>query len=72
MPFLALINANIKFNAKSLTERSYSVDEVLPTTKQVELIIKHKFAKAALDENFEMFVMHIAVLRAYDSTIHSS
>ena len=62
MPFLALSNANIQFNTKSFTWRSYSTAEALPTNRRVELIDKHDFAKAVLDENSEMFVVHVAAL----------
>ena len=62
MPFLALSNANIQFVTESFTWKSYSTAKVLPTTKQVELIDKHNFAKTALDENSESFVVHIAAL----------
>ena len=44
---------------KELTWRSYTVAEALPTTKRVEIIDKKEFAKAALDENVEVFVVHV-------------
>ena len=64
MPFLTLSNADIQFAAKELTWRSYTAAEALPTTKRVELIDKKEFAKAALDEESETFVMHVAALEA--------
>ena len=60
MPFLTLSNANIQFIEKEPTWRSYTTAEALPTTKRVELIDKKEFAKAALDENFETFVVYVA------------
>ena len=36
--------------------------EALSTTNQIELINKKEFAKAALNENFETFVVHITTL----------
>lgn len=42
----------------------YILVKTLLITKRVELINKTKFAKAALDKNFETFVMHIAALEA--------
>ena len=60
MLFLTLCNADVQFVEKELTWRSYTTAEALPTTKQVELINKKKFAKAALDEDFEIFVIHVA------------
>ena len=64
MPFLALSNADIQFAEKELTWRFYTVAEALPTTKRVKLIDKKKFAKAALDEQSETFMVHIAALEA--------
>ena len=64
MPFLTLSNADIQFVGKELTWRSYTIVEALPTTKQVELIDKKEFSKAALDEESETFVVHVAALEA--------
>ena len=62
MPFLTLSNADVQFIENKLSCRSYSTAEALPTSKQVKLIDKKEFAKAALDKNFETFVVHIASL----------
>ncbi len=62
MPFLALNNADFQFGAEEFTWRSYIAAEALPTTSRVELIDKRKFAKAALDENSETFVVHVTAL----------
>ena len=64
MPFLNFSNVDIQFAGKELTWRSYSTAEALPTTKQVELINKKEFAKAALDKESETFVVHVATLEA--------
>lgn len=64
IPFLSLSNADIDFNAKDLTWRSYTTVEALPTISRIELIDKRKFTKAALDENFETFIMYVAALIA--------
>ena len=60
MPFLTHSNADIQFAKKELTERSYTTEKALPTTRWVELIEKKEFAKAALDENVKAFVVHVA------------
>lgn len=39
--------------------------------KQVKFIDKKELAKTALDEKSKTFVMHIAVLKALEMTIHS-
>ena len=64
MPFLTLSNADVSFLERELTWKSYTVDEVLSTIKQVELIDKKEFAKAALDAESETFVVHVAALEA--------
>ena len=64
MLFLALSNADIQFDTESFIWRSYIAAEALPTTKRVEYIDKHEFARAALDENSETFIVHIAALEA--------
>ena len=60
MPFLTFSNANIQFVKKKLTWRSYTTVEALLTTKRIEFINKKKFAKAALDEKSEIFVIYVA------------
>ena len=52
--------------------RTYSTAEALSTTRRVELLDKHKFAKAALDENSETFVVHVAALEALELAIYPS
>ena len=60
MPFLTLSNVDIQFVEKELTWRSYTTAEALSTTKRVELINKKEFAKAALDDKSETFVVYVA------------
>ena len=62
MFFHTFSNINIQFIEKELTWRSYTTVKAVPTTKRVELICKKKFAKAALDENSETFVIYVASL----------
>ena len=40
MPFPTLSNENIQFAEKELTWKSYTIEEVLSTTRRVELINK--------------------------------
>ena len=72
MPFLALSNVDIQCRAERLTWRSYTAAETLPISRWVKLIDKHEFAKAALDENSETFVVHIAALEAQEPAVHLS
>ena len=63
MPFLSLSNADVEFaELGKLTWRTYTAAEALPTTSRVKLINKREFARAALDENSETFVVHVAAL----------
>ena len=62
MPFLTFNNANIQFAYKELTGRFYITVEALPTTKQVEIMDRKEFAKAALDEHVKAFVVHMTFL----------
>ena len=70
MPFLTFSNANIQFARKKLTGRPYTVAKALPTTKQVEIIDKKEFTKAALDKNVEAFVVHMTSLSLTSMPIH--
>ena len=69
MPFLTLSNADVQFAEKELTWRTYTTKKALPTTRRVEIIDWKEFAKAALDENVEAFVVHVSSLRS-KMTIH--
>ncbi len=54
-------------------ERSYTTEEVLATTRQVELIGKKKFVVAALDSEHIVFVVHVATLSIdLSDEMHSS
>ncbi len=73
MLFLTFSNADFQFGAEVLTWRSYTAAETLSTTSRVELINKREFAKAALDGNSEIFVMHVvAVKNPTTMSIHPS
>ena len=74
MPFLTLSGADIDFPKKELRWRSYTIEEALPITKQVELVGKIEFATAALDPGHEIFVVHIASLESpnQESDVHPS
>ncbi len=71
LPFFSFSNADAEFvELGKLNWRFYIAAEALSTTSWVELINKREFAKAALDKNSEIFVMHVATLEA--TIIHSS
>lgn len=64
MIFLSMSNVDVEFAMKSekLTWRSYIAIKILSTTNRVKLINKSIFAKAALDENSEIFIVQITTL----------
>ena len=62
MLFLTRSNADIDFQARNLQERYYIIGDVFSTTRQVELIGKKKFAAAALDPEYKVFVINKTAL----------
>ena len=69
MPFHIFSNADVQFAEKKLTWRTYITEEALPIIYQIKIINWKKFAKIALDENVEAFVMHVSSLGSR-MTIH--
>ena len=72
MLFQSFSNVDIQLDTESFTWSSYSAAEALPTTRWVKLIDKHKFAKAALNENSETFVVPVATLKTLELVVHHS
>lgn len=72
--FLTFSNTDVSFFKRELIWKFYTIDEVLPITKRVELIDKKKFAKTALDMYSETFIVHVVALEALlaEMPIHSS
>ena len=61
MPFLNISNTNVAFGEGTLTWKSYTISEALPSTKQVRLVDPKKFVIAALDADSKTFVVHVAI-----------
>lgn len=57
-------NVDIQFGAEKLTQRSYTIAEILPRINRIELINKKKYVKMLLDKNLEIFVIYIIALKA--------
>ncbi len=73
MPFPIISNAGVDFQARDLQWRSYTTGNILLTTRQVELIRKKEFVVAALDPEYEAFVIHIVALSVNSSDkVHPS
>ena len=61
MPFLKISNADVAFGEGTLTWKSYTTNEALPTTERVQLVDPKEFVIAALDADSETFVVHVAI-----------
>ena len=61
MPFLKISNADVAFGEETLTWKSYTTNEALPTTKRVRLVDPKEFVIAALDADSETFVAHVVI-----------
>ena len=72
MPFLSLSNADFQSSSREFNWRSYIIAEALPITRQIEVIDKDKFARTVLDQNSEMFVVHLAALNNLELAMHPS
>ena len=59
IPFLTLSGADVDFLGCELRWKAYSTKEAPPTTRRVELVGKKKFAAAALDPEYETYVVHV-------------
>ena len=62
MSFFTLSDADVDFLGQELWWRTYTTQEALPTTRHVKLVGKKKFAAAALNPEYETFVIHVAPL----------
>ena len=71
MLFLTISNADVDFQAQNLQWRSYTSGNILPTTRQVDLIEKKMFAAAVLDSEHETFIVHVAAFSVnLDDKVH--
>ena len=59
MLFFTLSSANIDFLGRELWWRTYSIKEVLPTTRHIELVGKKKFTATTLNLENEIFIVHV-------------
>ena len=71
MLFLKIRNADVSFGEKTLTWRTYTTNEALPITEQVQIVDPKEFIIAALDVNSETFVMHVAIREREKMPVHS-
>ena len=62
MLFFTLSGADVDFSGQELRWRTYTTEEVLPTTRRIELVGKKEFAAAALDLKYETYIVYVASL----------
>ena len=62
MLFFTLSGADVDFSGRELWWRTYTTKKALPTTRRIELVKKKEFAAAALDPEYETYVIHVASL----------
>ena len=61
MFFLKISNADVAFGEETLTWKSYTNKEALPTTERVQLVDLKEFVIMALDADSKTFVVHVAI-----------
>ena len=61
MLFLKISNADVAFGKETLMWKSYTANEALPTTEQIQLVDLMEFVIAALDVDSETFVVYVAI-----------
>ena len=69
MPFLKISNADVSFDKKTLTWKSYTTNKVLLTTERVQLVDLKEFVIAVLDADSKTFIVHIAIRKREKVTI---
>ena len=68
--FSKISNVDMLFGEETLTWKTYTTNEALPTTKQVQIIDKKNFIIAALDANSKTFVMYAAFREQKRMPVH--
>ena len=71
MPFLKISNADVSFGEGTLTWKTYTTNEALPTTEQVQIVDPKEFVIAALDVDSETIVVHMVIREREEIPVHS-
>ena len=71
MFLIKISNADISFNKRTLTWRTYTTNEALPTPKQVQIVDPKESVLAALDINSKTFVIDVAIWEQEEILVHS-
>ena len=70
MFFLKFSNTDVLFGEKTLMWKTYTINKILSTTEQVQIINKKNLAIAAMDTNSKTFVVYIAIQKQEDMPIY--
>lgn len=62
--FVILSNIDVKFDAKKLRLRKYTITKTIPIARQIKQINKYEFVEVALNKASEIFVLYVAALEA--------
>ena len=71
MPLLKISNADVLFNERTLTWRTYTTNKALPTIKQVQIVNPKEFIIVVLDVDNKTFVVHVAIRKQEEMPMHS-
>ena len=71
MLFLKLSNAGMSFGKEIFIWRSHINNEILSTSKQVQIIDKKNFVIATLNANSKMVIVYIAIQEQEKIPMHS-
>lgn len=62
MPSLPITNSNSEFHTNKFIQKLYTFVKAQPIVKVVEIINRLKFAKAVLDKNTDIFLIHVTIV----------
>ena len=71
MLFLKISSADVSFNKKTLTYKSFITSKALLTTKQVQIVNPKKFVLMALNTKIKTFMLHVAIREREKMLVHS-
>ena len=61
MFFLKISNVDILFGKKILTQRTYTINKILSTTEQIQIVNPKELIIVVLDFDSEIFVVYMAI-----------
>ena len=71
MFFLKISNADVLFDKKTLTWKTYTINKALPTTKQVQIVDPKEFVIKAFNLNSETFMVHLVIREQEEMPVYS-